>query len=728
MTFKKMRRTAGVLMLSSILALLIACAGEAETIVVEKEIIKEVPVEKIVEVEKEVVKTIEVPGETKIVEKEVVKTVEVAGETVVVEKEVVKEVIKEVPVEVIVEMEVVKVVEMEVEKPQSYNEAPGRAQAVSAGNLPPVGERLPSEPMVMPVFGSIGKYGGTLRRGYLGPQDGCNMFRVSRTSLVRFAADGFNLIPSVAKSLTPNSDGTVWTAKLRKGMKWSDGSPFTADDLIFQYEDVIMNDELTPSKPAFLKLGDGLGTVAKIDETTVEFRFPGQHFLFAEIAAQADEACYGNTRNVPWAPAHYMKQFLPKYNSDVAALAEAGGFEDWTQLYLSKTQYNLNIEKPTLAPWKFTSPLGGQIVSAERNPYFMGVDAEGNQLPYLDKVSLILVADKEVLQVKALAGEIDLQGRHISLEDYPTLKAGEESGGYVMAIWGSVEEIDAGFAVNASLEGPLGDIFKQADFRHGLSHALNRDEINEVSFLGLGTPRNQVPAQKSHPFYPGDEYANLYMEYDPDKANAYLDSVGLDTIGDDGYRLLPNGDPFQIVITATCAFGAWCDIAEQGAEMWKAVGVNAKADIVTRALLQTRRDANESHVSVWDQISAGFIFSAPQHLLPTSNGFQPGPAYGTWEMTGGVEGIEPPQEYKELMDLYKQGPLVADAERAEIGKEIYRRLAEAQYTIGVAGLSPMIQGVIVKNKDLRNVPDAAANSWPHRTPNTGFPEQWYYDR
>ncbi|SVA64116.1 uncharacterized protein METZ01_LOCUS116970, partial [marine metagenome] len=350
MTLRTIRKTVAMLILSSVLALIVACAGEAETIIVEKEVIKEVPVEKVVE--KQVVKEVEVPGETVVVEKEVVKTVEVAGETVVVEK--IRTVVEEVPVEVIVEKEVVKVVEIEVNKPQTYSEAPGLSQAVSAGSLPPVSERLPSDPMVMPVFGSIGKYGGTLRRGYLGPADGCNMFRVSRTSLVRFAADGFNLIPSVAKSLTPNSDGSVWTAKLRKGMKWSDGSPFTADDFMFQYEDVIMNDELTPSKPPFLKLGDGLGEVAKIDETTVEFRFPGQNFLFAEIAAQADEACYGNTRNVPWAPAHYMKQFLPKYNSDVDALAEAGGFEDWTQLYLSRTQYNLNVDKPTIAPWKFS--------------------------------------------------------------------------------------------------------------------------------------------------------------------------------------------------------------------------------------------------------------------------------------------------------------------------------------------------------------------------------------
>ena len=153
--------------------------------------------------------------------------------------------------------------------------------------------------MLIPTFGSIGKYGGTLRLAYLGRSDPCTFFRVSKAGLVRFSSDGFSLLPAVAKSLTPNSDGSVWTAKLRKGMKWSDGMPFTADDLIFQYQDVILNDELTPSKPPFLRLGSTLGQVRKMDDTTVQFAFDGPNFLFPEIVAQADEACYGTTRNVP---------------------------------------------------------------------------------------------------------------------------------------------------------------------------------------------------------------------------------------------------------------------------------------------------------------------------------------------------------------------------------------------------------------------------------------------
>ena len=555
-----------------VLSLVAAACGEeaAAPIIIEKEVV----------VTKEVIK--EVPVEV-VVTQEVIKEVliEVPGETIIVEKIV--EVIKEVPVEVIVERQVVKVVEVIREVAfTSFGEAPGLTQLVQAGKLPPVNERVPKDPMLIPMFGSIGKYGGTLRRGYIGPADGCNFFRVSKVSLVRFSSDGFSQVPSVARELTPSADGSVWTAKLRKGMRWSDGMPFTADDLIYQYQDVISNDELTPAKPPFLKLGSGVGVVNKVDDITVQFVFDGPNFLFSEIAVQADQACYGSTRNIPWAPKHYMSQFLPAFNSNADQVAKDAGFADWVQYYLNRTQYNLNMDLPALSPWKLTTPLGAQLVRSERNAYFWAVDPDGNQLPYIDSISMVLT-EKALLSIKAIAGEIDLQGRHISLEDFPILKDNEMNGNYTVEIWPSAEEIDAGLAINTSFPGPLGDIFRMADFRHALSFALDRDEINEISFLGLGTPRNQVP-DPAHPFYPGDEWANLYIEFNQDKANALLDSVGLNKRGGDGFRLLPNGDSFQVIITATCAFGAWCDIAEQAAEAWKKVGVNSKADIVTRRI------------------------------------------------------------------------------------------------------------------------------------------------
>jgi peptide/nickel transport system substrate-binding protein len=117
-----------------------------------------------------------------------------------------------------------------------YNEAPMLAERVEAGELPPVEERLPREPLVQEVVEEIGTYGGTLRRGFLGPSDHNNYTRVVYDALVRHAPDGSEVIPHIAKGWESNDDFTQWTVFLREGMKWSDGEPFTADDVMFWYE------------------------------------------------------------------------------------------------------------------------------------------------------------------------------------------------------------------------------------------------------------------------------------------------------------------------------------------------------------------------------------------------------------------------------------------------------------------------------------------------------------
>jgi peptide/nickel transport system substrate-binding protein len=612
------------------------------------------------------------------------------------------------------------------EAPDQYNEAPQLAQQVQAGQLPPVEERLPENPMVIPVIDEIGTYGGIMRRAYIGPADTCNFWRVSRDGLLRFSVDGFSLIPAVAESLEPNEDATVWTAKLRKGMKWSDGHPFTADDLVYQYEKRILNDEITPVKPLWLKIGDQLGEVKKVDEVTVQFIFPTSNYLFPEIVAQADEACGRDDSGdeVPYAPAHYMRQFNKEINPNVEAEASAAGFENWVLYYQTKDDYALNPEKPSLRPWILKNDFTAQRIVAERNPYFYAVDPEGNQLPYIDRVVFDLVESREVLQLKAVAGEIDFQGRHIALEDFPVLKENDAAGGYEVLTWPGFGGVDVRFAINQSYQGPGGDLLRNRDFRIALSHAINREEINQISFLGLGIPRQGVPAP-GHPHYPGEEVEKKFTEFNPDLANQMLDQI-IPNRDPEGFRTLPGGGRLEIVITVTEAFGAWPDVAEQVARMWEAVGVRTKPDVVVRTLLETRAEGNEVMVTVWNEDQTGFTFSAPTKSAPMDEGNHWAPAYGLWISTDGAQGIEPPPEIKELVEWHRQGLTVPDAERAELAKQIYTFLVNQQYIIGVAGLSPMVQGVIIKNEDLRNVPEVAANDWPLRTGATAFPEQFFY--
>ena len=305
-----MSRFLVVALLSTILAvgLAAACAGEEVVrevpveVVVEKEVVREVPVEKIVT--QEVVKEVTVPGETVVVEKEVIKEVQVPGETVVVTQEVVKE----VPVEVVVErqVEVVKTVEVPVETIKEvvkvvevpttllpeFGEAPELAQLVAAGKLPPVAERVGEDPLVI-TGQEIGRYGGSLRRVFIGPSDTWNFGRMSKTGLLRWTQDGGTVVPGVAKAWESNDDASEWTFELRKGMKWSDGMPFTADDFIFQFDEVLNNDDLVPSKPAKLMAGGKLADLEVIDDFTVKFVFEVPNSLFANFCDRIGQAARG---------------------------------------------------------------------------------------------------------------------------------------------------------------------------------------------------------------------------------------------------------------------------------------------------------------------------------------------------------------------------------------------------------------------------------------------------
>ena len=732
-----MKRSALLLAAMFVLgAIIMACGSQpaAEPQVVEKIVEVEKVVEKEVEVPVEVVKEVEVE---KVVEKEV--EVEVVKEIEVeVEKEVVKVERIEVPVEKVVEVQ--KIVEKEVEVVRSnLGEAPALAAAVSAGTLPPVWERIPSQPMIIPTLqDGIGQYGGVVRRFYLGPADGCNFFRLSRASLARFSQDGLSFVPAIARGWEVSDDGKEWTFFLREGMKWSDGDDFNADDFVYQYEDVILNEELNPNPPFFLKIGAEVGSISKVDDTTVKFTFPVPNFLFLEIVAQADEACYGSSKNVPWAPSHYMKQFHSKYNPDAQANAEAAEFESWTQYYDSQTQYNLNPEKPTIAPWKFTNPLGDQVVMSERNPYFWAVDPAGNQLPYLDGIQLTLSeGGTEVGTLMAVQGDIDMQGRHIQLDQYTTLKQGEEQGGYSVRTWPTFAGSDVAFFFNMSLPGPTGEAIRTKEFRQALSLAIDRSAIQEIQFLGLGQIRQGVPGP-GHPHYPGDDIAKLRTEYDPETANAMLDAAGLarddssdclsTTGAGEGCRLI-NGERIEMTVTVTDAFGTWPDAAQVVGRAWEAVGVKTNVNVTTRSQHFTRWQTNEWAVMVWNEDTAGFTFSSIGKRAPEGIGTFHGPGCAAWLIDPENPVAFPcTQESLDLLAMHKEGPGLPPAERNALGKKIYQTIVENQYNIGIVGLSPMVQGVIVTNNDLRNVPVEAGNDWPLRTPNTGFPEQWYFAR
>ena len=284
---------------------------------------------------------------------------------------------------------------------------------------------------------------------------------------------------------------------------------------------------------------------------------------------------------------------------------------------------------------------------------------------------------------------------------------------------------------NMSYPGATGDALRIAEVRQAMSLAIDRDAINDISFLGLGIPRQAVPGP-GHDHYPGDAVAQLRVAQDVDAANALLDSVLPDKDGD-GYRTL-NGEKIVITIGVTAAFGPWPDIAEQISGYWNDVGLGTDLQVMTRSLVSTKRRNNELAVFVWNEDTSGWTFTSQTKRTIALGHVDtyPGPAFAEWVRTGGESGLDPFSvgmgEFHDWSMRHLDGATLPKEESDALARELYTQLVQEQYNIGIVGLSPMVQGVIVKNSNLENVPDKAGNDWPLRTPNTGFPEQWYFSK
>ncbi len=613
-----------------------------------------------------------------------------------------------------------------------YQGAPMFADAVAAGSLPPVDERVPDEPLVQEVTDSIGRYGGTLRRGFLGPSDHNNYTRVVYDALVRFAPDGGEVIPHIAKGWESNDDFSQWTVFLRKGMKWSDGSPFTADDVMFWYESILQNEELMPTLPGWMSNSDGsVVKLEKLDDVSVRWTYEKPNTAFLLDLANKDGADR-SINNLAFAPAAYLKEFHPDF-TDAAALqakVDASGFDTWTQLFAVEALPHLSGKRPSTAAWvpKDGSTVADQVFVIERNPYYFAVDAEGNQLPYIDDVKFTFFADKETLNLAAIGGEIDMQGRHIAMSNFPVLVENADKGGYRVITYPTFGGSDAVLMFNQTYNNDpgIGEILRNKDFRIAMSYAIDREAIKELAFLGIGEARQGVPAPFS-PYYPGDEYAFKYTQLDTAKANDILDGIGLTARDSDGFRLLLNGERMDLEISVVPAFASWADIGQLVVEDWAEVGVRARIEIRERTPHFAMRVSNDLQIEIWNEDTTGFPFSGEPKMDPRSTvSLTLAPLVREWVNSNGASGVEPTPELQRLMDIIDEAKVSGRERQIELAQELFRIWADNVWEIGTVGLTPMVQGVIVANKKLMNVAEVAGNDWPLRTPGNTRPEQFYY--
>lgn len=585
-----------------------------------------------------------------------------------------------------------------------FTDNPLFADQVADGNLPVVEERLPKDVLVVQPYEEIGKYGGTLRGAAVAPESGtAEILSWRHVNLVRYADDGQTIVPNVAKNWEWNDDYTAITFYLREGMKWSDGVPFTADDILFWWDDIKLNTDLTPTIPGFFVFGGEAMMVEKVDDYAVTFSFASPTPGFLTFMA---------VRYVqPFQPKHFLSQFHIDYNAEANDDAIAEGYEDWTGLFRSyyhdwKDSYH-RIGVPTLE----SHILVEETTEYRRfvaNPYYFKVDTKGQQLPYIDEHYEVFISDKEVTNLKIISGEIDLKLQNLDLTSYPVFKENEEAGYYTVQLPPAGLSTGMVYYFNiTSKDLVLREIFSNQNFKNAMSLAIDREEISEKAYLGLGEPMQGLPADPINCAFVTEEMATYMTEYNPEQASQLLDEMGL-TVASDGWRVRPDGQTLIVYIEYPQQAGPVI-VTELIKEYWEAVGVKTEIKEVSTEAFRARTLTNDQDVALW--MNAG---TALPSLVANQVRLYPPFAIGLHSFTGipwmdwwnsnGTEGEEPPDEMKALREMAIEfGNLEAGTEEwMELGAEIVEIHLENMFAIGTVGNVPT--PLIVSNR-LGNVPE-----------------------
>jgi peptide/nickel transport system substrate-binding protein len=598
-----------------------------------------------------------------------------------------------------------------------YKEAPQLAAMVQRGELPPVDERLPLSPAVISPHERIGNYGGTWRSGLLGVADRPWISRtMAYEPLLRWNADLNGINPNVAESWEVSDDGLEFTFHLREGMRWSDGEPFTADDFVFWYEHVLLNDDLTPVKFQWMQPGGALGRVEKVDDTTVKFIFENSPGLFITQM--------GNTS--PFAPAHFASQWHIEFNQEaVEAEVAAQQLNGWASLYQQKIDFLATVECPVLFAWMVTTPVGStNRVVADRNPYYWKVDPEGHQLPYIDQMDYPIVENVDVLVLKAMAGEIDMMDRHIATPDNKAIFFdNQEQGDFGFFTMKFAFESPCVIGLNLNHKDPeTKRVFSEKNFRVALSHAINRQEVIDVIYVGSGEPRQPAPLDESPHYH--EQLATQYLEYDVETANQLLDDLGLER-GADGMRLRFDGQPLFINIEVAAAFEPWGKIMEMVRDYWKAVGVNSEVKVIERSLFYARKAAYDHDCGVWTGADGIAVVMDPRWYMPFSNESIYGIAWADWWRSGGTQGEEPPPAAKEQQAIYDQIQVTVDEdERNALIQDMLDIAAEQFWAIGI---TKYYAGYGIIKNNFKNVPQEIWQWHISNAPAQTHPEQYFIE-
>ncbi|THV27237.1 ABC transporter substrate-binding protein [Glycomyces paridis] len=614
-------------------------------------------------------------------------------------------------------------------------EAPMLAERVEAGDLPPVEERLPKEPLVIKVAESMGAYGGTWNTAITGAADGPWLWRtINDGHLLERSRDWSEIRMNVASAFEANEDASEFTITLREGIKWSDGTPLTTADVDFAYNNVALNPDLTQGVPTELCSIDGTPVELEIvDDFTFVVKFNSPKPLFRD-----DMAAGTSGQRFTMYPRHYLEQFHLDFNENADQESLDEGFDGWVARFTSKGNlWNFlweNADLPTLLPWSCKKPISdADYAQFERNPYYWKVDEEGSQLPYLDEVRFNIIADVETMFAHAINGDYQFHSRHFNDNAHRADAVdGEANGDYTVVDLDSTYSSDMNLAFNMNhRDAGLRKVFSDKQFRIAMSHAIDRQELIDVLWNRVGEPAQAAPRPESR-FY-DEAFDTQYTEFDPDLANQTLDDAGY-TTGSDGVRESADGTrlEFTVIVADDALLGTvWVNALDMILDMWAAVGVKLNIGGQPRENWQNLVNEFDYDLTVWTG-DGGYIDETISVYWYMAAGPGGGSFFGrqwseqyTLGTTQEAMVAEPPAFITEQWDLYDQLKAEPDeAARDEIFKQILAIAKEEFLAIGtVRG-----QGAwaVVANA-LKNTGGAMPENPTYGTPGPAAPEQWYLE-
>ena len=633
----------------------------------------------------------------------------------------------------------------------SYNEAPTLKEKVEAGELPQVDQRLPENPLVIDPLRSTGKYGGTWHRFSTWEEWGFFRMSVYGWSLVRWeeTKDGYTVIPNLITDWESNEDKSSWTLHFREGVKWSDGDPFDVDDFLFWWKEMALNPEHSAYVPDWAKAGGETMETTKVDPYTLKLDYAAPAPLLMKRLAMWP---HGGLPIFVVAPSHYLKQFHPDHSD------EYDSYETFEQ----NQQWWHNPECPVLTAWKLAEERAGKRAVFERNPYYYAVDSAGNQLPYIDQVDVKFLSSQEVLKLKMINGEADMQMRPwvFHAHNLSLLKKNEAKNDYDTLIWDTGSGADEALYPNRNHPNPAKrELYRNPKFLRALSHALNRPKINKIVHFGMGQLTTGTFSPKAIEYQRTEEgrkvyqqWKNLAIEYDPEKSKKLLDELGVVDSNGDGWRELPDGKELKLRLDIDSSVPTMTmDATEIEKQNLRDVGLKAIVNPTDGSKIQVMQtNATFDIRAGWGIGDGPNHLVYPQWLVPINNS-RWAPLYGKWFNIQGTaeEGTEldkdprdrtpprakPPEGSPEaqLQELYRKAKTaVTWQERDKLVLDMIRvHLENGPFVISPVNNLPRVG--VVKER-MKNVPRKAdlplggfVNPWIMSYIAITNPPQYYID-